>query len=275
VDLWRKTQGSFWQALAAGSLAIFMITPCGCSSDGDRQKAIRDEGRRVFGATGANPDAGAKAAAGQGWGVMLEHFTGDGHVAQATARRDVLATSIGRADLYVRTTSTGSAVVLGSHADSSDAAAQADLAWARQVVVGNGRPYQRAFLAPPSVGDRGGYPEFNLATVRGARGRDALYTLQVGVWELDDRAAARREAEKDVLRLRQSGQEAFYYHGAQRSMVTIGVFGASDYDAVMGIMSPTVRAVQDTHPNNLLNGKKYRPQGESRWVSSALVSIPD
>ena len=271
MDVQRKVQAA--TSLIAVGLLVTLVGPlAGCAGSGraDRE-AMRAEGQRLF----APGEVGGTSAARRGWAVMLERFTAPQHATMATARRDQLEAALGRSDLQVRTTSSGSAILLGSYASASDPAAQRDLRWAQGLVVGNGRPYQRAFLAPPEVGGSGAQPEFNLASAKARHGKSAIYTLQIGVWELPDRERAKREAEREVIRLRQEGQQAFYYHGRQRSMVTIGVFRASDYDAVTGAIDPSVRAAQAAFPHNLLNGETYRAAGERRFVASALVRIPD
>ncbi len=272
MDLTRKSQGKLKCVFAIALLGL-LVGMAGCSSSRSNASAMRSEGKKVF----ATPEssAGEGRSEALGWGVVLEHFTSADHVTQAIARRDQLASAHGRGDLHVRSTSSGSAVMLGSHENAADPGAQRDMAWARGLVVGETRPYQRAFLAPPAVGSRGSRPEFNLTGAKKTYGKSAIYTLQIGVWELDDRAKARAEAEREVIRLRQEGQEAFYYHGQKRSMVTVGVFSAADYDAVTGKIDPAVRLAQKIYPHNLLNGEKYRARGESRFVSSALVRIPN
>ncbi|MCA9293763.1 MAG: hypothetical protein KDA20_08115 [Phycisphaerales bacterium] len=244
-----------------------------CANANRSSSDLRHEGQKLFGPDAAGPGLGA--AAGQGWGVVLENFTGPHHAAQATLRKDELEAALERGDLSVRTTTSGSAILLGSHANADDPGAQRDLAWARNLDVGGNRPYQRAFLAPPAAGDRGSRPEFNLANAKATYGKSAIYTLQIAVWDMPDRAKARAEAERQAIELRQEGFEAFYYHGAQRSMVTVGVFTASDYNLVSGEIDVAVRAAQERFPNNLLNGEPYRAAGERRLVGSALVRIPD
>lgn len=255
-------------------LVLALAALPGCAAHGGVDKGMRGEGEKLFGPGSGGPGLGGDNG-GQGWGIVLENFRGSDHAVRAAGRRDQLEAELGRGDLAVRTTSTGSAVLLGSYETADEAAAQRDLAWARSLESGGARPYQRAFLAPPAVGDRGGRPEFNLANARATYGKSAIYTLQVGVWELADRAKARAEAERQAIQLRQEGVEAFYYHGAQRSMVTVGVFTAADYNLVTGEIDVAVRAAQERFPNNLLNGKPYRAQGEQRLVGSSLVRIPE
>jgi len=87
-----------------------------------------------------------------------------------------------------------------------------------------------------------------------------------------------------VRELRAEGDQAFYYHAPYRSMVTVGVFGESDFDATTTppIESRRLRQTREKFPHNLLNGKGIREtitnsagQRVTRLQPSSLVAIPE
>ena len=80
-------------------------------------------------------------------------------------------------------------------------------------------------------------PDFDLATVKARRGtKKPLYTLQIAVYgrpdntdaTKEDLAQFRKSAEEAVVQLRREGEQAYYYHGPNRSMVTVGIFSEDD-----------------------------------------------
>lgn len=157
-------------------------------------------------------------------------------------------------------------VAVGSYADPSLEVAQIELERVRSIVIEGAKPYQHAFLAPPS-GDqwRGQIPEYDLRNVRNQYGDEAEYTLQIAVFGRedntpptdDDRKQFQAAAEKAAVALRQEGEAAFYYHGPNRSMVTVGVFTEKDLEVDDGYTteSPRLILTRQRHPLNLLNGR--------------------
>lgn len=182
------------------------------------------------------------------------------------------ATELGRGDVSVRARESGSAVVLGSYRAPDDRAAQRDLAMVKSLEVNGQRPFAGAYLLPPPPPphEMGGRPEWNLVSVRDSpAGRTALYSLHIGVFEGRNR---QRQAEEEVARLRRLGEQAFYFHGADRSAVTIGLFGEDAY-GTRGV-SQDVRALQMKFPHMTRNGSErlMTPQGTPE--PTILVQIP-
>lgn len=180
-------------------------------------------------------------------------------------------------------------LMYGAYRGPDDPSAAADLARVRGLTMDGMRPFGNATLTPPMGGSlAGAVPEYDLGTARRRFGDRALYTLQVGVYqkegtepptdeELDEIRAA---AEKAALDLRRMGEEAFYYHGARRSTVTVGLLGEEDA-ARGGVVrdSPKVRDLQRKHPLNLVNGQGVRTrvkgQTEFELQKSFLVAVPE
>lgn len=254
------------------------LTLGACAKSGSNQTGasdFREESRAVLGTP-------SRAAADSGmvsnWAIVLESFTGATAQSQAQRRSAEISQEIGRNDVSVRSTPSGAAVVLGSYPRIDDPQARADLEWVRTLQRRGQRMFTRVFLAPPpSVSDPGAIPELSLQTARSTFGSRARYTLQVGVYELPDRAEAKRAAEQAALALRQEGTLAFYHHGPRRSMVTVGVFNEDDLGENFEPRSPTLLTLMQAYPLNLLNGHEVieRRGSAERKQPSLLVTIPD
>ena len=83
------------------------------------------------------------------------------------------------------------------------------------------------------------------------------YSLQIGYYDAEFTAGRRDAAEQAVKVLRESGDEAYYYHGPHRSMVCIGLFTDEDFQTVDGVQvyGDHIRELQTRFPHNLGNGR--------------------
>jgi len=75
--------------------------------------------------------------------------------------------------------------------------------------------------------------------------------------------------------IRDRGETAFYSHGPQTSLITVGIFGEQDFEPSTGWMSPRLRALRQRFPNTLLNGATYRLRGSEQDVPSQLTRLPE
>ncbi|MCC5824178.1 MAG: hypothetical protein LAT64_04215 [Phycisphaerales bacterium] len=184
-------------------------------------------------------------------------------------------------------------IAYGRYDEPGDPEAQAGLRRVRETNVGDVNPFGAAMLIPPTAARAGSdADEANLRTVRQRMSRrDAAYTLQIGAYGRPDFSRPteeelrvfRREAEQAVRQLRAEGETAFYYHGPNMSMVTIGVFSETDHDGSTQppIESIRLRQIRQKHPHNLLNGEgimeTVRTETGSirRLQASRLVAIPE
>jgi len=182
-------------------------------------------------------------------------------------------------------------LVYGRYADPLSARARADAQRIRDLVVDGKRPFAGAVLVRESdpTPTTGRLARYDLRNAKKLFGADAVYTLQIGVYAReDDRrptredlASFRSSAEQAVEDLRRAGDQAFFYHGPNGSMVTVGVFSEDDIDltVVPEIESPRLREVRARHPHNLLNGlgvrETRRGSDEETLQASRLVLIPD
>lgn len=278
--------------LAAAALA-------GCASTAERAPPDLQEVRDVF---GRRVRVGSEWSGSSQDGVRVPTQTGPDAwtivllVADAPGKAGSLLNqvrSVGRLpDAFVMERNGRDVVAVGSYADPSSQVAQIELERVRSITIDGVRPYERAFLAPPS-GDlsRGSIPEYDLRNARARYGEAALYTLQIAVYGREDdkpvsatdREQFRAAAEDAAVALRQGGELAFYYHGPNRSMVTVGIFGEKDLQLEQGIPTESARLTlaRDRHPLNLLNGRTIVEKVRSstggmidRDQSSFLVSVP-
>lgn len=185
-------------------------------------------------------------------------------------------------------------ILYGRYTDPASSRVQADLKRIRAMEVEGRTPFASAVVLP--VGEQARpddrQAQYDLRRVKKTFGKEAVYTLQIGVYAREDSrrpsqedlAAFRRAAEQAVERLRREGDQAFFYHGPNGSMVTVGVFNDSDLDTSVTppIESRRLAELKSRHPHNLLNGRGVRetvPTGEARSEpriqESRLVLIPD
>ena len=204
------------------------------------------------------------------------------------------ATGLDTVRLLQKDANTPPLIVYGHYDDPAAERAQADLKRVRAMDVGGRTPFRGAVMVREGearpAGGRLARPDLRQA--KALFGPDAVYTLQIGVYAREDNkrpsaadlAVFRKSAEEAVQRLRREGEQAFFYHGPNGSMVTVGVFDDSDLDTSVSppLSSPRLKAAQDRHPHNLLNGRGVRATtiGEDgtpveRMQASRLVLIPE
>lgn len=280
-------------------IALLLVGLSGCSST--QEKPHEDPvlvdvfGRRVEmeeSWSGSTVDTiRVPTSSGQkGWTIVLLS------VDQAEKAEDMLAQvrTTGRLpDAFMMQRNGRYVIAVGSYHDPAQRIAQVELQRVRDIEIDGQKPYEHSFLAPPS-GDlaRGSIPEYDLRNARRQYGKKAFYTLQVAVYGREDDQKAtetdltqfRAAAEKAATSLRQEGELAFYYHGPNRSMVTVGIFGEDDVKVNRGVTteSAKLQLARDRHPLNLLNGRTIIEHVRTstggtvpRDQASFLVRVPD
>lgn len=270
-------------------LGLCLLAACQADSAGPSSRDMRDTGRQVFGSKSA-PRTGAFTPENSSWTIMIAAFNGPDQIREARSALAVVQ-SLGFHEAFAEPREKTTIVALGQYPQPGDPRAQEDLARIREFVVDGSRPYARAMLVPPAAGAQGEMSALDLRTAKEKYGRRAVFTLQIGVYARpdnaeptpDDLAKFRAAAEEAAARLRQSGEEAFFYHGPFKSMVTVGVFDYSDSDRGAGKPeSPRLTDTRKRHPYNLLNGAPYRAKRSGapvsgkadEYVRSDLVEIP-
>lgn len=281
---------------------LVMLLVAGCSSEPARDDALAAEGRDVFGrpvdTSGPawnNQKPGSlripKAAGPDAWTIVITAINANTPERAGEILEKVQ--TVGRLpDAFLMDRNGRQIIAVGSFEDPTSSIAKIELERVRQISVEGELPYARAFLAPPSGElSRGSIPEYDLRNAKAQHGRSAAYTLQIAVYGREDANPPtdeeidlfRKSAEDAARALRQAGEAAFYYHGPNRSMVTVGVFTEEDYHLEQGIAveSGRLRAIRDLHPQNLLNGRTIIEHARSasggtveREQKSFLVAIP-
>jgi len=146
----------------------------------------------------------------------------------------------------------------GRFPDPLSDAAQEQLAAIRAVELDGGRPFARVKFV--NFASRMGtteetvsatFDEFDLKQYIG------MYTLQIGFYDETAGEGFRDAAELAVKQLRADDEEAYYYHGPNRSLVCIGLFTEDDLSQHQGITvySPRILKLQEKYPHNLANGR--------------------
>jgi len=291
----------------------FGVIPCliGCGSgpDSDRSDVDVAEARRVFEADAISADELAaldrdtesggsgmpvKGGPGNAFTILLTGVPTSMRQRPYVALERVTA-SVDMPGIRLMEQSGGRPplIVVGRYTDPDGDAAQRDLRKVRALDVDGRKPFTGAVLVPEidSAPADTRLARHDLRQAKKLYEGDAVYTLQIGVYAREDERrpssadldSFRKAAEDAVTRLRREGEEAFFYHGPNGSMVTIGVFNDRDMDTsvVPPIESRRLIDARSRHPNNLLNGRGVREvrgdggRGEPRLQPSRLVLIPD
>lgn len=260
------------------ALAFLLTAAFGCASGGSAPSDdLRSEGRQVFGGDGATGNPDQPLVRPPAWRVALAVFSGPDGVARANAALPIIQRQGNMPEAFVEPRKSGAIIAYGAYDQPDARQAQRDLERIRTMTINGQLAYPRAFLAPPQGGVSGAIPEWNLANAREQYGDSAKYTLQVAVYESERRAEAMRLAEQAASTYRRDGELAFYYHGPNRSMVTIGVFSDRDFDPASGRTSAELQEVMSRHPAHLVNGMGVREtlsDGSTRMQPPQLVRIP-
>ncbi|MDF1809652.1 MAG: hypothetical protein P1U42_08150 [Phycisphaerales bacterium] len=239
---------------------------------------------------GADQKNASQASAG-GWSIILSSVE-RGEMKRAVEMLRIIQEEAGLDGAYIDRRNSGLVIAYGEYLDRNDPKAIADLKKVKAIDLMGVKLFEGAVVVPPS-GDalRGTDTSSDLRGVKERYGKNAVYTLQIGIYGRDDYQMPsaqdliefRKAAENAASELRGQGVMAFYYHAPARSMVTVGVFSERDFDATT--LPPTqsrqLRELRERFPNNLLNGQGINEtvRTESgkitRLQSSQLVAIPE
>jgi hypothetical protein len=222
------------------------------------------------------PKPKADAATSGAWAIALNRIEGADRLAVAQRQQQQLAKATGM-DIWTRDEGDKAVVYSGRYAGVNDPNAQRDLdRWRRMIAEGAVRLPAVMLVPVVDAPQRGGLPDYDLRTVQG---REA-YTLQIGYYDEQFGKNFRDAAEQAAAALRQQGEQAFYYHGPYRSLVTIGAWPESaitiDLKTGVAAYGAEVVAVQKRFPHNLGNGLTINEKRAGRVTTqdSFLVRIP-
>jgi hypothetical protein len=241
-------------------------------------------------------EMGALTARGSFWSVVLQTFPASGGRGQTGAvelLRRMQPVDPGLADAFIHTTDEGSMVLFGRHRSPDSASAQRDLAYIKGIEFRDEPLFPRAMLTRIVLPrDPGSYGPHELLSVRVQRSwLTEVYTFQVAAWGTFREYARRGEsamswdevraaAERQVRELRGQGYQAYYHHDADKelSMVTIGLFGPSAYDAQAGLyVDRRLERLAREFPAHLVNGEPVVMQRAGQEVTQPplLVAVPE
>lgn len=283
----------------AAAVVVLSVCDGAVAQRGKSKEELKKEGEKLFtpggGAGGGGGGGGQGAKQEAYWSIVIEGFRGDEQESVAMQALEKVRTQGGLKEAYLEQREKATVVAIGKFADGTSKAARDMLAKVRntEVVVAGvtTKPFAGSFLAPPA-NIPGSLPEYDLRQAKKRNGEWVIYTLQIGVYTRLDKAPDAKElaefrkaAELAVTQLRREGEQAFYYHGPTKSMVTVGLFGADDYNIETRIESPTLTMLRKRYPHNLFNGqglkesvKVTNQQGKQvttqRMQPSALVEVP-
>jgi len=204
----------------------------------------------------------------QRWAIEVASFTGedrddDAKKFLASARRKE-----GLTDLHLSHEIDRVIVYRGMYTDPMSTIAQRDLQHTQGLTIA-GRKLDQAAMTPLGAGPIRADQQDSLDLRRYA-GMD-LFSLQVAVFDANAGPQYREAAEKYAVQLREAGEEAYYYHGPHRSMVTIGVFTHDDFTRTGGY-GPRIRTIQQRHEHHIINGTTvYQKQGEQKVLQETFV----
>ncbi len=222
------------------------------------------------GAIPANPRAG--------WAIQLESFEGASRFRRASDLIRRLTHRNAVTDLWFQDHEGKTTVYRGRYDHLTDLEAQKALMQTRAIEDEGARPFENVQLI--SLGGEQSQP-LGSADLRSHAGQ-GFYTLQIMFYDPDYGPDYRDAAEQAAATLRMDGNKAFYYHGPNRSMVTIELFTDADFDqdGPVRIYGPRMLAAQEKFPNNLANGLTMLEtisdgrKAEKRPQPSFVVRVP-
>jgi hypothetical protein len=247
-------------------------------------RVVRDGwgGLRELADPKADPVDPRRARQGTRWAIELERFVGNDRFAKAESLAARVRTEAGLPNVRVQDGGAAAIVIVGPVADPRTEDAQAILQRVRLASLDGMRPYRGAEYRPMAGG---------LATAmfdpHDLRQFGGMYTLQIGFYDSRFGADFREAAEKAVRELRADGDDAYYYHGPNQSLITVGLFSYGEAFVTrenplspgtsIDAYSEAVRKLQRKYPHNLGNGLTLieRVRGETVGEQpSSLVRIP-
>lgn len=250
-------------------------------SSSDRSSGDGASGEVSFFGNGGGGDEQSRGDGdGDGrWAIALGRFEGQGHPQQAKQAARQLSGAAEFADVWVADEGDQSLVYHGRYGDRGSRQAQRDLRRWRSLQQRGMVPAEVVMLVPLIDRAEGANPEHNLRNVK-RNEENAEYTLQIGFYDNRFDGEFRKAAEEAAAKLREEGHRAFYYHGPNRSMVTVGVFNS---DAVwvgkdgLPQFNDQIKRLQKEFPHNFGNGRELTVtrNDKSHKQPSFPVRIPE
>jgi len=206
----------------------------------------------------------------KGYAIQIASFEGGDSTQQAFELSNKLRSQAGLAELWYSNRGHSTIVYAGRYRDPRSDRARAALAQVRSAQIDGESRFAQAEIVPLSGGDIPVYNEYDLRNHRGG------LTLQIGFYDSNFGPNFRKAAEIQAEILRGEGEDAYFYHGPNRSMVTIGLMTEDEAFVQNGptqSYSPATRQLQEEYPYNMMNGVSFtvRENSETKIQESFLI----
>lgn len=265
--------------LAAALLCATLATGCTyrrvIHDDMDTWRAMATKNQATSDSPITTPDFHAQSQRG-GWTIELARFSGTHRFASAQRLVQFLKDKTALADAWVHDTGSECIVMRGRFPAADAPGADALLHETRELAIDDTKRFEKARLIPwgSAAADAAEQPA-DLAQFAGMQG----YTLQIAFFDKAGGKSFREAAETYCRQLREKGEQAYFYHGPNRSMVTLGLFTDADWQG-QGIQKhygPRIRELQERFPHNLGNGATIVERVNGQLIGdqpSVLVHLP-
>jgi len=198
------------------------------------------------------------------WTALVAEYDAERNQQQALRLMRQLQSQPGVPPLWTHQHNDALAVYAGRFADPLSDRAQQQLAAIRAVEIDGKKPFGGVKFVnfasrAGNASDRGGgqSPGDQPLAEHDLKQFIGMYTLQVGFYDDSAGEGFREAAEEAVAKLREDGEEAYYYHGPNRSLICIGLFTEDDLSNQGGITvySRAIKELQERFPYNMANGR--------------------
>lgn len=191
------------------------------------------------------------AAGEQGWAIQITEILGNDRHDRARELTQRLRSEAQLDNVWIEDINNVAHVYHGRYASATDKGIRPALEKIQQIELDGEKVFAQAQLVPLVGQGRVIADPFDLRQFTG------YYSLQIGFYDEAAGPKFREIAEQAVRTLREEGNEAYYYHGPFRSIITIGVFSYEQAFVSAGNVdtyAPHIRELQKTFPFNLGNG---------------------
>lgn len=249
--------------------------------------ALKEKNKGILAPGAPAPESGKVVS---DWSIVIVAARGENARASAEAAAEKVRTKGGLPEAYAEQRGEAWVVAFGRYPSFEDKDAQRDLERIKATKIDNEQPFAGAVLSPPLDSRVAStMPQYDLGNLKAKQGKAAAYSVQVGVYDAgqgrkptpEDIKLARESAEKAVVQLRREGEEAYFFHGPLRSMVTIGVFANAEVESSRTgtpVLSERIKQVRKRFPYNLVNGQGLKVRNETdkegRLQPSFVVAVP-
>lgn len=221
----------------------------------------------------STPNYGSQSR--DGWAIELSTFTGKNRQANARRLMTYLMKQPNLSDIWVYDQGNDTHVMQGHYTDPSSELVQEELHRIREMTFDDIKRFEKAQVQPYGKTAMTADEPSDLTQFAGMPG----YTLQVAFFDKAGGKEFREAAEIYCRQLREKKEQAYFYHGPNRSMVTIGLFNDSDWEGegVSRHYGERIRELQKRFPHNLGNGSTIVEKSRGTIIGdqpSVLVHLP-